>query len=316
MSMNSRGFLLASEFRPEDYLIQTCASSPKAASPKAARSPRGAAGKFGRLRVVLPAEAPAKRDADGRPSPITPSDDHPSTASSSGETRSPGRRPAWATGNAGSDASSSSSGSEDGEAVAAEASDHQAAHPAGRYSSSGGASSSGRINGLEQGDTPTTQPCLQASSPSPLALCGGADLQEPACDSSEGSFATTPAVCQLSSGGSFRGSRAVTPGSSHDVGFTPQQQVDVLEAKLQAEAEARRSLQRRLEDQRSEAERQRQQLGQEYEDRLAGLCRRLEAAAETGGSASSLRRSILSGGCWDAYRGDYVHCCYRVFISG
>lgn len=72
----------------------------------------------------------------------------------------------------------------------------------------------------------------------------------------------------------------------------------MLEARLEAEAEARRALQRRLEEQRCEADHHRRELGAQYEKRLTDLCRRLEAtSAEAGSSASGLRGSILAGGC-------------------
>ncbi|PRW45588.1 hypothetical protein C2E21_5890 [Chlorella sorokiniana] len=131
----------------------------------------------------------------------------------------------------------------------------------------------------------------RADTPCPLPPAGASFEGPPqqAC--------TTPHAFQLecssaaeprrSTGGS---SRAHTP-----VGLSPSQQLEVLAAKLEAEAEARRAAQRQLVEQRAEAEQQRLALGQQYEARLAALRQELQQAAEEGAGAA-LRKSILAGG--------------------
>ena len=100
--------------------------------------------------------------------------------------------------------------------------------------------------------------------------------------------------CRCSS--TQRGRDVATPGSSR--GLSLGQQLEVLQAKLAAEAGGRRALQRQLADQRREAEQQRHALGQQYEQRLVALRQELQQAAEAG-AVQDLRSSVPSG----------RHCC-------
>lgn len=91
------------------------------------------------------------------------------------------------------------------------------------------------------------------------------------------SNSSSPDVC--GSGGSWvssSGGRARAPPTWC---ASPQQRTDVLEAKLQAEMEARHVLQRHLADQSSQAEAQRQALAREYEAKLAALRQEVQDGA-------------------------------------
>lgn len=226
--------------------------------------------KFAALRVRLPCGSPSSPAS--HENGLSPA----STASVSETTRSPARRAA------GAGAGASRPDSEGSEACSS--SDSEADRDAGSVL---GASAPEPEHGGRGGS--------RAGTPSP-ALAAGASPEGPpqqAC--------TTPPAFQLAcsgadpwiSSGTGSSSRALTPA-----GLSPAQQLEVLAARLEAEADARRAAQRQLAAQRAEAEQQRQALAQQYEARLVALRQELQQAAEEGAGAA-LRRSILvGGGCW------------------
>ena len=115
------------------------------------------------------------------------------------------------------------------------------------------------------------------------------------------SFATPPAGLLPSPGctawsGRSAGSDAATPASR--LSASPhQQQVEILEARLAAERDARAALTRRLAEQRAEAEQQCQALGQRYEQQLAELRDELQQGAAAA-AATAASGGNLAGGCW------------------
>ena len=286
------------EFDPRDFLLPSpaspgCESPPLGSSlhpaplAEAAPSPlqgataQAGGSKFAALRVRLPwqqaggsAASPGGSPERG-PSPA-------STASASSERWSPSRRVAaaagaavpWPLGDSECSEACSSHGSE-----AAGSDEPAGAAAAGLEPSDGGASGcspSGSAAG-------TPQPGAAGST----SIDG---LPEQAC--------ITPPACQLSSGSS-----TVDAGRRTPSGLSPAQQVEVLQARLEAEAAARAAAQRHLAEQREEAERQRQALGEQFEARLAALRRELQDAAEAGAGVE-LSRSILVGG-------EAAHCAVR-----
>lgn len=140
--------------------------------------------------------------------------------------------------------------------------------------------------------TPANALLLPSSEPSP------ATVELPAA---AGSFVTPP-VRQLSlgssaglhSGSGGGGWGAATPASLQH----HQHEVEVLEAKLLAAEEGRWVLERRLAEQRGEAEREREALRAQCEERLGALRREVEAAAAGAVDASGvLGQRLLSGRC-------------------
>lgn len=225
-----------------------------------------------------------------------------STVSVPHEARSPGRRPALSFGAGAaaaaagrdpfcSDASEANSGEYD---VVAEF-----PGAGGRYDGSARSSDAGSSPAA----TPTAAPTAAAPAPAPDSSSsdgtpGSEDSLQQAAGPhqiiGEGSIfetpAAPPAAWRLSSGAGD--SRAGTP-SSWGPGLSPQQQLEVLEAKLEAEAEARAALQRRLSEQRAEAERDRQALGRRYEADLAALRREMEEAADAAGGGPGGEQEAL-----------------------
>lgn len=286
------------QFDPNDYLISASAYSPPAdglgglKSAEGGEPPSPAAGRFRALRVELKPCSLAEEleAAGGSPkSRLSPA----STASGTRELRSPPRRPPGASAGgwpgSGSDWGDTSC-DEDAGNRSREVDDedeHHGSHDSGspacsllRQDSSGPppphgapAPASASPVPLPQADSSMTPPAFQLSSKT--------DSSSVQCSAAR--WAAMP--------GSTR-SGSTRSGSS---GSTQQQQVDVLEAKLLIEAEERRALQRRLVEQRSEADRQRQALGEQYEAQLAALRRQVQERAAVAASAGSLSRSIAAG---------------------
>lgn len=291
--------VVASDFRASDYLIPFGAAL---GSPSGSEAPAPAAKgcvaaspqrrKHHLLRVVCP---PAGQEAESEECQSFRS---ASTASIPAETRSPNhrRRPAWpaSVGGAGASSSGESDVGDDAAepegsqpAAAACSGDRYGACPASPSSSSSSAGSSS--SGSPPADTPSPCPLLG----SPPSGCG----VDAAAAGSARHGLITPLACPLASDGngssSFSGSWGATPGSRG--GSSLQQQLEVAEARLLAETEARCAVQRRLAEQRADAEQQRQALGRHYEEQLAGLRREVQAAAGSA-SAQALAGSVLAAG--------------------
>lgn len=266
-----------------DFLLAPCDSSASAspsaspcASPKRADWPSEARGELALLAVRLPCASPSPRAASegsGVDAGLSPA----RTASVS-ETRSPTRRAAAAAG-AARTICASLPGSE--------------------------CSEGGSIKGGEEDSDADGAPCPKGPHSLQCAARSGSRAGTPCLLPAAGAFpegppqhaCTTPPAFQLNYGnadgpssGAGGSSRALTPA-----GLSPAQQLEVLAAKLEAEAEARRAAQRQLAAQRAEAEQQCQALGQQYEARMAALRQELQQAAEQGAGAV-LRRGILAGG--------------------
>lgn len=224
---------------------------------------------FAALRVRLPCGSPS--------SPASQENGlSPASTASVSETRSPARRAAGAGAGAsrpdgeGSEACSSSDSEEDRDAGSVLGTSAPEPEHGGRGGSRAGTPSPA----LAAGASPEGPPQQACTTPPAFQL---------ACSSAE----------PRSSSGTGSSSRALTPA-----GLSPAQQLEVLAARLEAEADARRAAQRHLAAQRAEAEQQRQALAQQYEARLVALRQELQQAAEEGAGAA-LRRSILvGGGCW------------------
>lgn len=291
------------DFNPSDFLLPAASpgcdspplgSSPSEALPEAAPRTQGLAtaqapcGKFASLPWEQPEGTAAfpEGSPERGPSPA-------STASASCERRSQSRRYASA---AGAAAPWPLGDSECSEACSRRSSDAAGSEePVGAAApgvepSEGGAgecSGSGSLAG-----TPSPQPGAAAGASIDRLPAGTSidRLPEPAC--------ITPPACQLSGGSSAVDAGSASAGCSRVLtpsGLSPAQQVEVLQARLEAEAEARAAAHRHLAEQRAEAERHRQALGERYEARLAALRRELQEAAEAGAGAE-LSRSILVGG--------------------
>ncbi len=268
-------------FDPAQFLVEPFDSPASSASPSAspgaplqhAEATSEARGKFAALRVRLPGQgcaSPAAESshADG----VSPA----STASVS-EAPSPTRRAAAAAA-----AGCTQPDSECSEACSSRGSDAgSGADPAP------GAEPHFALECTNHSGSRAGTPC-----PLPAAAASPEGPQQQSC--------TTPPAFQLAYSGAAE--RCGSTGSSSRVltpaGLSQSQQLEVLAARLEAEAQARRAAQRQLAEQRAEAEQQCQALGQEYEARLAALRQELQQAAEQGAGAV-LRRSILAGGgCW------------------
>ena len=266
------------QFDPSDFLLGCCDSpaSSASASPEFLRPAclaSEARGKFAALRVRLPGQGCASPAAESS------HDDglSPASTASVSEAPSPTQRAAAAAA-----AGYTQPDSECSEACSSRGSDAgSGADPAP------GAEPHFALECTNHSGSRAGTPC-----PRPAAATFPEGPPQQPC--------TTPPAFQLAYSGAAEpcgstgsSSRALTPA-----GLSQSQQLEVLAARLEAEAEARRAAQRQLAEHRAEAEQQRHALGQEYEARLAALLQQLQQAAEQGAGAV-LRRSILAGGgCW------------------